>query len=366
MKNLTIFLFALAMLFLAPYAMAQPTLTAAGNPQVGDEIVMYRHSESNPVAFIAPGPAGEYITWDFSLIEGDDVQNVSIDSSPLFLDDIPNATFYYRVNTPSIFGGTSGRYRFYNSSNNGLSIMGSDYIGFLDGSTLVNIGLPRTSFDPAIDELIYPATYGDSYSDSYARETNSSFFGFINQENTFVTEIDGHGTLILPIGTFENVLRVKITEEQQSNLSDDLYISTYKWYKAGYNLPIMEVSLYETLDGNAVQRFYYAETPSHVSTPITFVKPTSHLNYTDLLSDFIVQLNPLGGFDKLEYYLEQTSMVKLTVYDLMGKKIFIVDLGAQSEGEHTHTLELGNIPKGVYLIEINADGIRQTQKVMIR
>ena len=359
MKNLTIFLFALAMLFLAPYAMAQPTLTAAGNPQVGDAITLYKLvSPSSTSTYIDEGPMGEAVTWDFAGLE---VNDMVVPNPITYEFEIPSAA--EAAICPSADLSLKNTY---NISIVGLYDLSS--AGFLKvgDSPFSN----TTQYDDARDELIYPFSYGDAHSDTYSYAYEA--FGVASDVSGTVDMVaDGYGTLILPFETINNALRVKVIEYNNEN--NELFQAEntthiYRWYKEGHAYPVLELA--QAYFANVFSHTlycHYAETPSHVSEPITIGKPVGYLNHADLLADFIVHLNPVGGMlDRLEYNLQKSAMVKLTVYDLMGKKISVIDLGAQSEGEHTHTLELGNIPKGVYLIEINADGIRQTQKVMIR
>ena len=93
---------------------------------------------------------------------------------------------------------------------------------------------PNESFTPDLidysdpfTEVEFPLAYGNSFSDTYANEQSNSFEAYI-ETGEFTATVDAWGTVILPSGTFENVLRVRYDIEgeyktvQQSSGSEEV------------------------------------------------------------------------------------------------------------------------------------------------
>ncbi len=75
--------------------------------------------------------------------------------------------------------------------------------------------------------------------------------------------------------------------------------------------------------------------------------------------NFYAAPNPFAGSTSLNFNLKKTSMVKIEMYDLLGRKVKdIQNLTELSAGDHK--VELNNtsaeLPNGIYLIKLNVDG----------
>jgi PKD repeat protein len=75
--------------------------------------------------------------------------------------------------------------------------------------------------------------------------------------------------------------------------------------------------------------------------------------------NFYAAPNPYVGSTNLNFNLKQTSIVKIEMYDLLGRKVKnILELTEMSAGDHKVELMNSNIelPNGIYLIKLNVDG----------
>lgn len=75
--------------------------------------------------------------------------------------------------------------------------------------------------------------------------------------------------------------------------------------------------------------------------------------------NFFAAPNPYAGSTQLNFSLESTSMVKITMYDVLGRKLKdIQELTELSAGQHK--VELDNkdaqLPSGIYLVKLNVNG----------
>ncbi len=76
--------------------------------------------------------------------------------------------------------------------------------------------------------------------------------------------------------------------------------------------------------------------------------------------------NPFNPTTAISYQLSAFSMVKLTVHDLLGRKVAVLVDEAQSAGPHTVKWDASGIPSGVYLYKIETNtGFVQTKKLTL-
>lgn len=76
--------------------------------------------------------------------------------------------------------------------------------------------------------------------------------------------------------------------------------------------------------------------------------------------------NPTSGLVAIEYYLEESTHVKLLVFDGIGKHHHTLIDDTQQAGNHTFTFDSQHLPKGVYIIKLHKhDGV-VTQKLLKR
>jgi hypothetical protein len=76
--------------------------------------------------------------------------------------------------------------------------------------------------------------------------------------------------------------------------------------------------------------------------------------------------NPASGWINLEYALEKSGNVQVVIYDMSGRNIVRIDAGNRHAGFVSHKVDLPNIPKGLYLLNIEVNGYAtNTQKLAI-
>lgn len=183
--KINLYLTAALMLIGAFGAVAQPTITASTIGEVGDS---FSYDFVNATGF-DPGPSGAAVTWDFSDISLAGTSYgytfVTVGSTG-FADDFPGA------NLATDQG--DGVYTYYKGSPSEFSLYGVH----TDATTL-SYSDPETLYS-------YPMTFGTTFSDNLY----CSFFSGVDvvRSGSISVEADGYGTLILPSGTYDNVLRV--------------------------------------------------------------------------------------------------------------------------------------------------------------
>lgn len=71
--------------------------------------------------------------------------------------------------------------------------------------------------------------------------------------------------------------------------------------------------------------------------------------------------NPFNPETKITYTLKNSTSVKITVYDRLGREVVVLVDESQNEGEHSVTFNAANLPSGVYFYRI-----KTPEKVEVR
>ncbi len=204
-------------------AHAQITLTASStNPIIGD-VVNYTEGPS-----ISPGSAGANQTWNLSSIQN---------TSTLTLNFVNPSSTTAGSSFPSanIASQQTGADAFYNGSSTAFSLHGA-----------YESSQPTTVIYTNPDDLLrYPFTYNNNYVDTWTASFVASG-QTIYRKGTSTVSADGHGTLILPNGTFNNALRVKFYQTYSDSMAGVGVIATYTndqyfWYLSSYRFAVASI-----------------------------------------------------------------------------------------------------------------------------
>ncbi|MFZ5434010.1 MAG: T9SS type A sorting domain-containing protein [Calditrichota bacterium] len=75
--------------------------------------------------------------------------------------------------------------------------------------------------------------------------------------------------------------------------------------------------------------------------------------------------NPFNATTTLSFSLPHTSLVSLTVFNLLGQAVNQADLGMLNAGEHRHFFDASELPSGVYLARVQAGERSQMRKMVL-
>jgi hypothetical protein len=75
--------------------------------------------------------------------------------------------------------------------------------------------------------------------------------------------------------------------------------------------------------------------------------------------------NPFNPTTTIKYTLSKSSLVNLSVYDVLGRKVAALVDERQSAGEKTALFDGSQLSSGVYFYTIQADNARQTRKMIL-
>lgn len=243
---------------------AQITFNQSSVPTAGDVIII----AGTDTTGISPGASGANQVWDFSFFD-----TLFMDTTTYITPaEAPNNQDFPMANLVSFNAGT---YFFFQKTASALWGLGGA-IDFEETGTYVNI-----FFDPKSKQMAFPATYGTTFSDS----TNLEFIvedpeGSFRSKNVLKTEsiIDGYGTVITPVGSFDALRMVNTTETIDSSWFDlgggnwFLFSSgtstdvAYSYLAAESQGPMVSIDYFE--DGTIANVSYWLGSTTEPQAPI--------------------------------------------------------------------------------------------------
>lgn len=277
-------------------------------------------------------------TYDFFYVDPATIVGLGVDSFP----------------TATIARGESGAsgYFYYQNTINNI-----DRIGWFGSNS--NFGIYENG--TVATEFHFPITAGQTVNSSY----NGRYAPFNLGEDSVKIETgsitinaDMQGTLMLPTGTFTNVLRLHVLETFhiktyfigipiQDNVVQDDY---FYWFVDTILQPVL-VNGTTTLDGTpqlTVLRYQPITTNTGITTNDLEI-PTMYPNPSN--GKFIIEkTNPFSA----NYNLE--------IYNALGEKIKYT----QSRQQTSDVIDISDAPKGIYLVKIYSGENVRTEKMVIK
>jgi hypothetical protein len=293
---------------------------------------------------IEPGNTGQGLTWDFSSLFNTGF--IQVDS---FL--MPSATPYGAI-FPTAGIADHETYP------------GTDYFVYYhdDGSEFQRVGnvQPDTVIysDPA-NEFPYPISYGNTFSDTYFASYHQSLGGTLVHMHGVASETaDATGTIILPTGTYPNVLRVTALRTEHdtifgfSNTFVYAQYHYYRWYQANLYYPVMQIMVTDitfspTGHSHSKTVGYRAGTPSGI------------IANTDPAQMLVVSPNPsLTGIFQFRLNDKSVQISEVEITDVTGQIIYKVN-------GNISTVNLSDQKAGIYFYHLQAlDGKSCTGKLV--
>ncbi len=200
----------------------------------------------------------------------------------------------------------------------------------------------------------FPFSFGDSFQDSFSGTSyDMSGSGLHTFHGTNDVVADGFGTLILPSSNYTNCLRLKSvnnTTDSSSTFGITHFTQiTYTWFQLMRNGPILEIQT----DTN----FYYFKTISYYDNPLV------GLNEYKRADDITVYPNPFTNKIFVNFNQPQANKVFLRLKDNIGRDVFTSNMN-DFDNSVIKSLNMIDLPNGIYYLEIFVDGIQTTKKLI--
>ncbi len=217
-----------------------------------------------------------------------------------------------------------------------------------------------TKYDKPFVKMVFPFEYGDVYSGDFSGTIEGPTF---KQpiEGTYTLEADAYGTLIIPTGTYRNVIRIKTYKEEHSKGSScNCGVVSYKWYSKDIRYPLLTIIQSQNSNGmNTIRTAYYSKVKLNEVTEKE--KPELENISANIYP------NPFSESFKIDYYIQKDSPVEIVIFDNSGRKVSSIQKQKQPAGYYTETItskQLGD-QQGLYHVKITA-GNETILKTVIR
>jgi hypothetical protein len=326
----------LCLMVISVNSIAQPTLTNSNNPVIGDVFSFYNADTTG----VQPGSAGANQIWDFSgLSLGSTLTSLSfVDPSTT-----PDAASFPTSNIAQKLDASSYQYLRTTSST------------FED----LGISSPQVSMSFYDADVVYqyPFTYNTSQVDSFKSDYTLSTLPVTRkaQSNTLG---DGYGTLKLPGGIYNNVLRVKFTQainDDNGFMNTLTNVETYYWFTSGNKQPLLTITISTTnYFGTTVKNKMISVAESSAGT----VSVNSIKNGMDLN----LYPNPAQNTINIKYF--SSGVTNVQIFNTLG--VLVKSLKFQDNiGQCQEVINVEDLNKGNYLVKVFNNNSLTIKKILI-
>ena len=365
MRNL---LLGLCILFSGSTLNAQITITSSDMPDDGD---IYIYSVAQDQWNTNPNNTGANYTWDFSFLAPDFQRSdtfLSVGSTPLAYQFFFNNNLlypdYYSQHALEAFTGGGG-------GGGGGPVQIEDVYNYykVDQSAYIQTGFGAringvpTSQQYSQRDFIFqfPMTYGSTDNNFASYLIDLPTIGSYGQDIQRNNEVDGWGTLITPLGTYQ-VLRVRT----ELIYTDTFYVAQfgfgtqftrppeyeYKWIAQNGGTPIVTLSEFGGGMGGTQYSFTYQDSVRTVNVDSELGAYAAPNVYPVPAGEYFYVSIPDGL---------NVSDLKLELFDLQGQLTTITI----REGADRLEVDRGALAAGVYLLKMETPVKTWYQKVVL-
>lgn len=294
----------------------------------------YKINRMNCAVNVGPGNAGANQQWNFSNL----VPNTATQEWVATTAITPESAQFPTANEVRItVDGPDTTFMFYNKTTTGTTNIGVAGNGY------------RIFYTPGIPSAKRPLYYNDNFQQSYGESATAGGPQF--GEGTVTHTVDGWGTLQLPNGTFQNVLRVKTIFHQTDTGTGPsptiftLDATRYMWFSDAYKTPLLlwDSTIVDYGTGNLQTKIVSYLVSEGDPAGVANVT-ANELDVTAYFSD--ERLFVTGG-------LSAGRMYDLSLFTITGQKIF----NTQFAGNAQNAFEPGvTLSSGIYMVMVSERG----------
>lgn len=347
----------------------QITISSSDMPNSGDSVLISvtTNIDTNDVNL-----TGANYTWDYSTLTPDFQRYEKFDSpltfpTPFNILFNPLNTSYGNENniltTLPIPGVTLDMaYDFFKETSTQFRQIGAGY-------TINGAPLP---FLYSSNDIVYrfPMNYLDTDSCDYAFGLPIPSIGYYGSNGHRVNVVDGWGTLITPLGTY-NTLRVKSTIAAVDTFAlDALGFGTdiprplryeFKWLATAMQIPVLKVDATDVFGTMTINNIEYQD------TVIAGVPQLSIADHSNDNFNSIVYPNPVLDNAIIQYTLSEKANVKISLTDIVGKTISIVTNESQTIGTFQKQINVSemNLSQGVYFVVLETNNGKAVHRIVV-
>jgi hypothetical protein len=324
-----------------------PVLTLANSgPQPGDVLTYYPADTAN----VGTGASGAGQHWDYSgLLTG------TTPFSETYVDAgsaVPGANVAWT--DPA---GTFKQYFSINSSAYSLVAVSAFSPPSLEPLWTLMYADPQTL-------LTYPFTYPGSFTDQHAAFytlPQSSLFRI----GTSSTIADGYGTLVLPAGTFENVLRLKIVIDDRDSIVmtdpplpfiEENHVEIFLWFDGIHKTPLLRIRK-TAGTANGIVTYHKEVAVAAGLNGVAEVPGTGVV--------FRLYPDPAATASCAEFTLAAPLTLEFSLVSQAGTTVRTIKKEQFASGKHFVPLDVSGIAPGVYLVKCTSPFGESCRKLVV-
>ncbi|MCZ7602697.1 MAG: T9SS type A sorting domain-containing protein [Melioribacteraceae bacterium] len=218
--------------------------------------------------------------------------------------------------------------------------------------------------DPPGNILQFPVNYQDSWTTSHTKITTTELNGVpisnTEAEETSSKLVDGYGTIVLPDGTTEEALRIKIEGERTVNGDTEEILSFMFITRSGASLTAVADDPNGS-DNGVIQT-------EQVNWNYGNGSPSSVDKIEELANDFVLSQNypnPFNPTTNIQYSIPKASHVSLKVYDVLGNEVATLVNEKLSSGVYNSKFDASTLSSGIYFYTLEAGNFVTTKKLSL-
>jgi len=323
---------------------AQPTVQYPQNaPEIGDEMEIHFVSANG----LSPEPTGHDQSWDYSEL------NVLYGGTLNVINpsEAPSGASFPSASAAISMGDTIYTYVLANSE--GYFYLGTESTTGTYPSVLV--------YSDSRTFLKFPFTFDDTYFDTYKGVATTSIASVrVSAISEMVS--DAYGTLILPNGTYHNVLRTAtIDAEIDSVFIGGKFVKAFtsnrvqfSWFAPDSKGPLMSMEILD-MNGSTDTIAYYSSTPAGIDDP------------QDQITQLSIFPNPAEEHIRIAFETSPNEESTVSIVNQVGQIVIQTKIFSNINGQVNEPFEISHLPSGIYFVNVSCNCINQiTQKFVIR
>ena len=312
---------------------AQITLTSDDAPQIGN--IFYNVNDTSVSDTVTPGPEGENVVWDFSILDSAFMDTLSYVNAA----DIPQSEDYTEATIARI---TSADTTFFNVSTDEMILLGMLTGGY------------EIIYDDPLTTMRYPFTYNSCYTDTghfsltiaYDTTVNGVHIDSVNIDRRTISTDSclAYGQLILPNETFDNVLMNK----NNSVIHDSISIHTDMpgWMNVrDTTYKRIAFAVYKKAYGNSLLTLYLNDD----GTINTAVYKYGEATYASNVNLIDIKLYPNPAHNNITVTVPEANS-DVSIINANGQVVFSKEFNSNK-----FDVDITSLPAGNYLIKVKTN-----------
>jgi len=158
----------------------------------------------------------------------------------------------------------------------------------------------------------------------------------------------------------DRALTISVADSwDKTQMNYPIFLSKDGWSNTEIDIDDFYILGTETEPGNFVNKIHitkYSRAPTQMSSLMSY-------NLQNIPGSTIYP-NPATGSFQIAYSLDKPSLIRIDIFDLLGKKLATIDNEQKEQGKYIDQFDISGYPDGLYLIEIVSDNRRRTYKLI--